>query len=104
MFWKPYVEEWDVPPKVNVDKWAGLSEVKNKIFRFAIKHSELVYIFCFFKILFDNIITLKVALIPLHVVPIGGLLVAAVFKALHTARYLHKPVCHLSVSLSLLSL
>ena len=29
----------------------------------------------------------------MHVLPVGGLFVAAVFKALDTARYLHKPVC-----------
>jgi len=69
-FWKPYVEEWDVPPKVNVDQWAGLEKAKSKVFRFTVKH---------------------IALILLHVVPVGGLLVAAAFKALDTARYLHKP-------------
>ncbi len=29
----------------------------------------------------------------MHVLPVGGLFVRAVFKALGTARYLHKPVC-----------
>jgi hypothetical protein len=28
----------------------------------------------------------------LHVVPVGGLVIAAAFKALDTATYLHKPV------------
>ncbi|KAH9973378.1 hypothetical protein BGW80DRAFT_1310487 [Lactifluus volemus] len=69
-FWRPYVEEWDVPPKVNVDQWARLSDVRNKVLRFAVK---------------------RIVLIPLHVVPVGGLLVAAAFKALRTAQYLHKP-------------
>jgi len=41
----------------------------------------------------DDGLTSTVILIPLHVVPIGGLFVAAAFKALGTARYLHKPVC-----------
>ena len=30
--------------------------------------------------------------IPMHVLPVGGLLVTPAFKALDTARYLHKPV------------
>ncbi|KAI0291031.1 hypothetical protein B0F90DRAFT_1781208 [Multifurca ochricompacta] len=34
----------------------------------------------------------QVLLIPLSVVPVGGLFVAAAFKALDTARYLHKPI------------
>jgi hypothetical protein len=97
-FWQPYVEEWDVPPKVNVDQWAGLAEVKNKVFRFAIKRSELAYSVSPFLVVFDNILTLSVALILLHVVPVGGLLVAAAFKALDTARYLHKPVRAFTVS------
>ena len=29
----------------------------------------------------------------MHVLPVGGLFVTACFKALDTARYLHKPVC-----------
>jgi hypothetical protein len=33
-----------------------------------------------------------VILIPMHVLPVGGLFVTALFKALDTARYLHKPV------------
>ena len=32
-------------------------------------------------------------MIPMHVLPVGGLFVTACFKALGTARYLHKPVC-----------
>jgi hypothetical protein len=32
-------------------------------------------------------------MIPMHVLPVGGLFVTAFFKALGTARYLHKPVC-----------
>ena len=39
-FWQPYVEEWDQPPKVNVNQWAGLAEVKGKVLRFAIKHCK----------------------------------------------------------------
>jgi hypothetical protein len=39
----------------------------------------------------------------LHVIPVGGLVIAAAFKALNTARYLHKPVvsfgicCHIFI-------
>ncbi|KAI0296911.1 hypothetical protein B0F90DRAFT_1811257 [Multifurca ochricompacta] len=69
-FWKPYVEEWEVPPKVDVNQWAGLEEAKGKVLRVIVK---------------------RLLLIPLHVIPVGGLFVAAAFKALDTARYLHKP-------------
>lgn len=41
----------------------------------------------------DIAFTSTVILIPLHVVPVGGLFVVAAFKALGTAQYLHKPVC-----------
>jgi hypothetical protein len=57
-FWQPYVEEWDVPPKVNVDQWAGLAQAKNKAFGFAVKRSELAYSF-YFMSRFDNIHTLN---------------------------------------------
>lgn len=40
-FWQPYVEEWDLPPKIDVNQWAGLVEVKGKILWFAFKHSRL---------------------------------------------------------------
>jgi hypothetical protein len=33
-----------------------------------------------------------VVLVPVHVFLVGGLFVTALFKALDTARYLHKPV------------
>jgi len=69
-FWQPYVEEWEQPPTVDVNQWAGLEKVKGNVLRFALK---------------------RLILIPLHVVPIGGLFVAAAFKALGTGRYLHKP-------------
>jgi hypothetical protein len=39
-FWQPYIEEWDLPPKVDVNQWAGLVEVKGKIRRFAFKHGR----------------------------------------------------------------
>ena len=40
-FWQPYVEEWDFPPKINIDQWAGLENIKNKLLRFAVKHCGL---------------------------------------------------------------
>ncbi|KAH9984088.1 hypothetical protein BJV74DRAFT_776338 [Russula compacta] len=69
-FWQPYIEEWDLPPKIDVNQWVGLEKVKSKALRFAIKH---------------------LILIPLHVIPVAGLIVVATFKALDTAQYLHKP-------------
>ena len=41
-FWRPYIEEWDQPPKVNVNQWAGSVEVKGKVLRFAIKRCKFV--------------------------------------------------------------
>ncbi|EIM83213.1 uncharacterized protein STEHIDRAFT_148816 [Stereum hirsutum FP-91666 SS1] len=69
-FWKPYVEEWEVPPKVNVGKWAGLEGAKGWVLGYAVK---------------------QVILFPLHAVPLVGIFIRAGFKALDTARYLHRP-------------
>jgi hypothetical protein len=88
-FWQPYVEEWDLPPVVDTSQWMGLEKAKSKLIRFAIKNCGLAY---GFKIPSDIDLT-TVILIPLHVVPVGGLFVTAAFKALDTAYHLHKPVC-----------
>jgi len=89
-FWQSYVEEWDSPPAVNINQWMGLEKAKSKLVRFAIKNCGLAH---GFKIPLDIDLTTIVILIPLHVVPVGGLFVTAAFKALDTACYLHKPVC-----------
>ena len=49
-FWQPYVEEWDLPPKVDTHQWVGLGKIKSKLLRFAIKHCESTHSF---KIPFD---------------------------------------------------
>jgi hypothetical protein len=41
-FWQPYIEEWDQPPKVDMNQWAGFVEVKGKVLRFAIRRCEFV--------------------------------------------------------------
>jgi hypothetical protein len=89
-FWQPYVEEWDLPPTVDINQWMGFEKAKSKLVRFAIKKCGLAYRF---KIPLGINFTTIVILIPLHVVPVGGLFVTAAFKALDTAHYLHKPVC-----------
>ena len=89
-FWQPYVEEWDLPPAVDINQWTGLEKAKSKLVRFAIKNCGLAY---GFKVSSDIDLTTIVILIPLHVVPVGGLFVTAAFKALDTAHHLHKPVC-----------
>jgi len=38
-FWQPYVEEWDQPPTVDVNRWTD--EVKGKVLRIALKRCEL---------------------------------------------------------------
>jgi len=105
-FWQPYIEEWDQPPKVDVNQWAGFVEVKGKVLRFAIKCCEFVNIF--FKMSTDNTQLTIVLLMSLNVIPVAGLVIKAAFKALDTARHLHKPVCtfyiyHYSVNLLLYS-
>jgi len=89
-FWQPYVEEWDLPPAVDINQWTGLEKAKSKLVRFAIKNCGLAY---GFKIPSDIDLTIIVILIPLHIIPVGGLFVTAAFKALDTAYHLHKPVC-----------
>jgi hypothetical protein len=75
---------------VDINQWMGLEKAKSKLVRFAIKNCGLA---CGFKIPSDIDLTAIVILIPLHVVPVGGLFVTAAFKALDTAHHLHKPVC-----------
>jgi hypothetical protein len=69
-FWKPYVEEWECPPVVDV---TPRGRVKNML-------SGWVGMFVIKKLL----------LIPCTLYPVVGVLVAAWFKALGTARHLHK--------------
>ncbi|TFK32566.1 hypothetical protein BDQ12DRAFT_616860 [Crucibulum laeve] len=71
-FWQPYVEEWKVPPVVDMNSrqrtfmnrwlggWFGLFVIK------------------------------RVLLLPFNFYPFVGILVSAWFKALGTAHYLHK--------------
>ncbi|KAI0077459.1 hypothetical protein K474DRAFT_1595987 [Panus rudis PR-1116 ss-1] len=67
-FWKPYVEEWDKPPVPQrpsvFTRIAG-----NWAGRFLV----------------------KLALTPLHLVPVAGIVISAWLRALGTARHLHKP-------------
>ncbi len=44
-FWQPYVEEWDLPPMVDINQWAGLEKVKSKLLGFAVKNCELTHSF-----------------------------------------------------------
>ncbi|KAF9225138.1 hypothetical protein BS17DRAFT_700116 [Gyrodon lividus] len=69
-FWKPYVEEWDVPPVVNEGLCARLSKVM--------------------EIWIVGTVIKKVLLLPLALYPFVGTFVAASFKAVGTAQYLHK--------------
>lgn len=92
-FWQPYVEEWDVPPVVDVGQWAGLEVARSTILRLFLKNSEFeIQLLFYFSGVMNAPFTQIVIMIPMHVLPVGGLLVTAAFKALGTARYLHKPV------------
>jgi hypothetical protein len=46
-FWQPYVEEWDVPPVVDVGQWAGLEVAKSHFVRLILKKSEFGFSFYF---------------------------------------------------------
>ncbi|KAH7886408.1 hypothetical protein F5I97DRAFT_1809127 [Phlebopus sp. FC_14] len=70
-FWQPYVEEWDVPPVVK----EGFGERLGNIFETWIV----------------GMVVKKVLFLPLSLYPFVGTFVAAGFKAMGTARYLHKP-------------
>ncbi|KAI0629737.1 hypothetical protein C8Q77DRAFT_1138152 [Trametes polyzona] len=68
-WWQPYVEEWEHPPRVENTRW-GLG--------------------IFMSGAVGRIVT-KLLMIPLNFVPFAGIFIAAWFKALGTARYLHQP-------------
>ncbi|KAI0962620.1 hypothetical protein AcW1_001398 [Taiwanofungus camphoratus] len=66
-FWRPYVEEWDMPPRVT---GRGLGSFASESF---------------------GKMAVKLILLPFDYVPFVGILISAWFRALGTARYLHKP-------------
>jgi hypothetical protein len=40
-FWQPYIEEWGLPPTVEINQWMRLEKAKSKLVRFAIKKCGL---------------------------------------------------------------
>jgi hypothetical protein len=46
-FWQPYVEEWDVPPVVDVSQWAGLEVARSRVLALVFKNSEFRFSFYF---------------------------------------------------------
>ncbi|KAH8099886.1 hypothetical protein BXZ70DRAFT_941695 [Cristinia sonorae] len=68
-FWKPYVEEWDAPPRVTGDEWSVAWFMTSLPGRWAI----------------------KLVLSPLHLVPVFGIMISAYLKAMAMARFLHIP-------------
>ncbi|TFK91857.1 hypothetical protein K466DRAFT_659724 [Polyporus arcularius HHB13444] len=68
-WWRPYVEEWDNPPKVVKVSWGWRVFMSGPVGR----------------------IVAKVIAFPLHFVPFAGMFIVAWFRALGTARYLHEP-------------
>ncbi|KAI0698014.1 hypothetical protein BC835DRAFT_1405525 [Cytidiella melzeri] len=67
-FWKPYVEEWDNPPRHG----------KRSALRQVVSHPI-------------GRIAVKMMLTPLHLVPAVGIIISAWMRGLGTASYLHKP-------------
>lgn len=95
-FWGPYVEEWQVPPRVDpkhdVPKWQKL--VTGRIGRIVIKKCTRLYIyFREVDVIYTLTHLLAVILLPLNFYPIVGIMISSAIKALSTARYLHKSVC-----------
>jgi len=70
-FWQPYVEEWEFPPVVD-DSRSGI-------------------ILKAFETSIGTFVLRKLILFPISLYPFIGVFVSAYFKALGTARYLHKP-------------
>ncbi|TBU37229.1 hypothetical protein BD309DRAFT_974463 [Dichomitus squalens] len=68
-WWQPYVEEWDNPPRVEPSKWKLSFFMGGPVGR----------------------MVAKVLPIPLNFIPFAGMFIAAAFRALGTARYLHEP-------------
>ncbi|KAI0373679.1 hypothetical protein BV20DRAFT_937290 [Pilatotrama ljubarskyi] len=68
-WWRPYVEEWDNPPRVKSSGWGLGAFMSGSVGR----------------------IVSRLLMIPLHFVPFAGMFIAAWFRALGTARYLHQP-------------
>ncbi|EPQ59956.1 hypothetical protein GLOTRDRAFT_51755, partial [Gloeophyllum trabeum ATCC 11539] len=70
-FWQPYVEEWEIPPKVSEGGWGIWEKMLASYFgRFFVR---------------------RVLLLPFDIVPVVGIFISAWLRALGTARYLHQP-------------
>ncbi|EKM51369.1 uncharacterized protein PHACADRAFT_200189 [Phanerochaete carnosa HHB-10118-sp] len=65
-FWQPYVEEWDNPPKPTRSR---LTKFASSVF---------------------GRVTIKMALSPLHLLPLVGIVISAWLRALGTGRHLHR--------------
>ncbi|KAI0763580.1 hypothetical protein BD413DRAFT_642589 [Trametes elegans] len=69
-WWGPYVEEWERPPRApHGGRWGLGAFLSGPVGR----------------------VVAKLLMIPLNFVPFAGLAIAAWFRALGTARYLHQP-------------
>lgn len=84
-FWQPYVEEWDNPPKPSKSSITAFASTF-----FARTLIKSTFLLRCTEYLVD--VASLVALTPLHLVPVAGIVISAWLRALGTARYLHKPV------------
>jgi len=90
-FWQPYVEEWQSPPRVEVNskqqkfvnKWLG-----GWFGLFVVKRGELLSLV--FLLHYSS--NASVLLSPFQIYPFVGMAVSAWFKALGTAHVLHRRV------------
>ncbi|TCD66516.1 hypothetical protein EIP91_001292 [Steccherinum ochraceum] len=69
-FWKPYVEEWENPPQAKPSRALSVAGLMSS---------------------FAGRWVVKLALSPLHLVPVFGMMTSAYLKALGTAKHLHLP-------------
>ena len=86
-FFQPYVEEWNVPPKIQRQSWMATAG-KGWVNAFVIRRGQ-----SFFPQKMQGLtLTSPVLLTPFAVYPLIGTLASAWFKALETSKYLHRRV------------
>ena len=97
-FWGPYVEEWAIPPAIGRGSWTWEKWVGGWFGRMVIMRG--VCPIPWSKLIQANT-SFEGVLLPLNFYPFIGIAVGAYFKAVGTARYLHKQVSHEPVILRL---
>ncbi len=90
-WWRPYVEEWDNPPKVVKVSWGWSVFMSGPVGRIVAKGGTQIPLNRGYRRTL-TVPHFEVIAFPLHFVPFAGMFIVAWFRALGTARYLHEPV------------